>query len=206
MMQRATSTDEAAVCVVRSPRGTGLGFAFGGPRLVVTARHVIGEGGAEGPLRVEFGEGEDVARVVLAHPRVDIALLEMVGGAGASDWYRPGDAGSGPPFFVVTEQRRARRGGRRTILVRGVVSACQRTTRNRDGREEPLFIFPEPEGAVARSGAPLLAEDGSVLGVVTDAVELGGRRHIRAALVDALRRGALVASGGGPPIAAGLPR
>ncbi len=202
-MRRAPALDEAAVCIVRSSRGTGRGFALGGPRLVVTARHVVDGRDAGSFLRLEFGPVAVAGRVVLIHPHVDVALLEVVPGEGAWAWYRPGDFGSGAPAFVVTERRRGGRDvqGGVVAMAREPVSACQRTTRNRDGREEPLFIFPEPEGTAAHSGAPLLAEDGSAIGVVTDAIDLAGRRFLRAACVDALAADLRLA--GRPPSAAG---
>ena len=68
----------------------------------------------------------------------------------------------------------------RYISFVSAVDSYERTTRQRDGFEEFLFIFPAPRGEPGRSGSPLLASSGSVIGVVVDGITLGGRHMMRA--------------------------
>jgi S1-C subfamily serine protease len=72
-----------------------------------------------------------------------------------------------------------RNAGRYIAFVRAVHS-YERTTRQRDGYEESFFIFPAPRDEPGRSGSPLLASRGSVIGVVVDGITLGGRYMMRA--------------------------
>ena len=72
-----------------------------------------------------------------------------------------------------------RNAGRYISFVR-TVDSYERTMRQRDGYEEILFIFPAPRGEPGRSGSPLLASRGSVIGVVFDGITLGGRHMMRA--------------------------
>jgi S1-C subfamily serine protease len=79
------------------------------------------------------------------------------------------------------------------------VHSYERTTRQRDGYEEILFIFPAPRGEPGRSGSPLLASRGSVVGVVVDGITLGGRHTMRAtSILPVLDDLALATSPGAP--------
>ena len=75
--------------------------------------------------------------------------------------------------------------GRYTWFVSGVDS-YERSTRQRDGYEEILFIFPSPHGEPGHSGGPLLAPSGSVIGVVVDGITLGGQHVMRATSIVAV--------------------
>jgi S1-C subfamily serine protease len=169
--------DELALCTVRAARGTGTGFAFLKPGWVVTAKHVVSGQPPTQPIQLVFREGPALsARVFLEHPRVDLAVLEVEGGTRCRAPFMPGDAA--PPsggLFCVGEGSSV-----------AAVDAYERTTRQRDGFEEVLFIFRAPHGQPGRSGSPLLAPDGSVVGVVVDGITLGGEHVMRATAITAV--------------------
>src|SRR5215813_14402177 len=88
--------DDFALCVVRAPRGRGTGFAFLRPGWVVTAKHVVGKQPPAEPLQLLFREGPArPARVLFAHPQVDLAVLEVLGEAPCWTPFLPG--ASAPP-------------------------------------------------------------------------------------------------------------
>lgn len=177
-----------ALCVVRSRRGTGTGFAFFRPGWIVTAKHVVaGQPPAE-PLRLVFRQGISLpARVLFAHPRVDLAVLEVLGGSPCLTPFLPGGQATvegdllcvGLESSVVGEEA-----GSAPFVVR--VESYERSVRQRDGHEEVLYIFPAPDREQLRSGGPLVAPGGGVIGVVVDGITLGGQRMMRATSIGAL--------------------
>lgn len=183
-----------ALCVVKSRRGTGTGFAFIRPGWIVTAKHVVAGQPAAEPLRLAFRQGVSLpARVLFAHPRVDLAVLELLGDRPCRAPFLPEDRATakGDPLCVgLKPSISGEETGYAPFVVR--VESYERSVRQRDGYEEVLYIFPAPDGQRLRSGGPLLAPDGGVIGVVVDCITLGGQRVMRAtgivALLDHLER------------------
>lgn len=179
-----------AVCVVQAERGTGLGFAFLKPQWVVTARHVVRDQRPGSAVTLVFAVGgPSTGRVAALHPHVDLAVLEVTGDVHGVVPLTPP---AGRPAEVqavlcvaseaVTAADAAPSGRLRLLEV----PSFERTRRHRDGREEDLFIFPTPLDGSPRSGGPLLAADGSVIGVVVDSIDLAGRTFIRATAIEAV--------------------
>lgn len=183
--------DAFALCTVRAARGTGTGFAFLKPDWVVTARHVVsGQPPAE-PIQLLFRDGVALpARVLLEHPQVDLAVLETAGHARCRAPLMPGDAASESIGLLCFGHKPSIIDGiaGRYATVVSVVDSYERTTRQRDGYEECLYIFPAPHGEPGHSGGPLLAPTGSVVGVVIDGITLDGQHMIRATSIAPLER------------------
>jgi S1-C subfamily serine protease len=195
--------DELALCVVRSLRGSGTGFAFRRPRWIVTAKHVVaGQPPAE-PLHLVFRRGISLpARVLFAHPRVDLAVLEVLGDNPRLAPFLPDERATaeGDLLCVGLKAPVSGEAGYAPFVVR--VESYERSVRQRDGYEEVLYVFPTPDGEKLRSGGPLLAPGGGVIGVVVDGITLGGQRVTRATGIVALLdhqdgNGAAALRGGG---------
>jgi len=191
--------DASALCTVRAARGTGTGFAFLKPDWIVTARHVVsGQPPAE-PIQLLFRDGVALpARVLLEHPQVDLAVLEVAGNTRCCAPFMPGDGASvsGGLLCVGYKPSVSDRDAGRYTTFASEVDSYERTTRQRDGYEEILFIFPAPHGEPGHSGGPLLAPGGSVIGVVVDGITLGGQHVMRATSIVALH-GTLTSGGPG---------
>jgi S1-C subfamily serine protease len=175
--------DEFALCTVRSARGKGTGFALSKPNWFVTAKHVVSGQPLAQPIQLLFGEGLVLpARVLFVHPRLDVAVLEVVGDTRCRAPFMPSQRGpiSSELLYVGYQPSMSDRNAGRYIAFVRAVHSYERTTRQRDGYEECLFIFPAPRGEPGRSGSPLLASRGSVIGVVVDGIMLGGRHMMRA--------------------------
>src|SRR5262245_52632480 len=148
-MEEAIPPDELALCLVRSARGTGTGFAFLEPTWIVTAKHVVAGQPVSEPLRLLFPQGLPLpARILLAPPRVDLALLEVLGGSRRRVPLLPGDAapGEGGLRCIGYKPSRSDQGAGRYTSFVSRVDSFERSTRQRDGHEEDLYIFPSPEG------------------------------------------------------------
>ena len=175
--------DEFALCTVRAARGSGTGFALVKPNWIVTARHVVSGQPLAQPIQLLFREGLALsAGVLFEHPQVDVAVLEVVGDTPCRAPFMPGDRApiSSRLFCVGYRPSMSDRNAGRYISFVSAVDSYERTTRQRDGFEEYLFIFPAPRGEPGRSGSPLLASSGCVIGVVVDGITLGGRHVMRA--------------------------
>ncbi|MGE0455334.1 MAG: serine protease [Vicinamibacteria bacterium] len=188
------SLDELALCVVKSRRGTGTGFAFLRPGWIVTAKHVVaGQPPAE-PIRLLFRQGLSLpGRVLLSHPQVDLAVLELLADDHRLAPFLPAERAPADGDLLCVGLKPAVSDGEpehTTFVLR--VESYERSVRQRDGYEEVLYIFPAPDGEQGSSGAPLLAPGGGVLGVVVDGIRLDGQRVTRAtgivALLDHLER------------------
>jgi S1-C subfamily serine protease len=182
-MTPGISWDEFALCTVRAARGSGTGFALLKPNWIVTARHVVSGQPLAQPIQLLFREGlARSARVLFEHPQVDVAVLEVVGDTPCRAPFMPGDRApiSSRLLCVGYRPSMSDRNAGRYISFVSAVDSYERTTRQRDGYEEFLFIFPAPRGEPGRSGSPLLASSGSVIGVVVDGITLGGRHVMRA--------------------------
>jgi len=192
-------TDELALCVVKSRRGSGTGFAFQRPSWIVTAKHVVAGQPAAEPLRLLYRQGISLpARVLFAHPRVDLAVLEVLGDNPCRAPFLPGDRAATEGDLVCVGLRAPVRGeetGYAPFVVR--IESFERSVRQRDGYEEVLYIFPAPDREHLRSGGPVLAPGGGVIGVVVDGIMLGGQRVTRATGIGALLD-QLDGNGGGP--------
>ena len=173
--------DDFALCTVRAARGTGTGFAFLTPSWIVTARHVVSGQPIAQPIQLLFREGLALpARVFFAHPQVDLAVLEVVGDTPCRAPFMPCDRAPISSGLLCVGYRPStgdEDAGRYPV---SRVDSYERTTRQRDGYEELLFIFPAPHGAPGRSGDPLLAPTGSVIAVVMDGITFGGQHVMRA--------------------------
>ena len=175
--------DEFALCTVRAARGTGIGFAFLKPYWIVTARHIVSGQPPRQPIQLLFRDGLALlARVLFEHPQVDLAVLAVDGNTRCRAPFMPG--GRAPVaggLLCVGYQPSVSDGdaGRYPVSV-SEVKSYERTTRQRDGYEEILFIFPAPHGEPGRSGSPLLAPDGSAIAVVIDGITLDGQQVMRA--------------------------
>jgi S1-C subfamily serine protease len=176
------ATGPSALCVVRASRGTARGFALVRPEWIVTARHTVTGQAADRPIGVLFDDGRSLAaRVAFRHPRVDLALLELLE---PSRWHRPfwpGGCASGTEgrVFVGSRPRgSAELGNGRSWAMSEVT--FERTTRHRDGYEEQLFMFRAPAIGPGDSGGPLLDATGAVAGVVTDGIDIGDEQYVRA--------------------------
>lgn len=189
MTAQVISSDEFALCVVEAARGKGTGFAFLKPTWVVTAKHVVADQPASVPIRLLFRQGLTFpARVLFAHPQVDLAVLEVLGETRCRAPFLPGDRAPHDGNLLCVGYKpsisdKAR--GQYTSFVSGVDS-YERSTRQRDGYEEILFTFPAPEGEPGHSGGPLLAPGGAVIGVVVDGITLAGQHLMRATCIVAL--------------------
>ncbi|WP_337876192.1 DegQ family serine endoprotease [Elioraea sp.] len=150
----------------RRVRGLGSGFLIDAEGHVVTNDHVVGEASS---VTVTLDDGRDfAARVVGRDPRTDIALLKIEADGplphlalGDSDRARPGDwaVAVGNPFGL---------GG---TVTAGIISA-----RGRDIGAGPYDDFLQVDAPINRgnSGGPLIALDGSVIGVNTAIVSPTG--------------------------------
>ena len=136
----------------------GSGFIIRMDGLIVTNRHVV-EGARK--VHVRFSDGREVtAEIVGADALTDIALLKVHAGLlpalrlGSSEEVSVGDAviAIGNPF------------GLGQSVTAGIVSA-----RGRSLEEDPYINFLQTDAAINRgnSGGPLIAEDGTVVGVTS---------------------------------------
>ena len=174
-----------ALCLVRAVRGTATGFAFLDPRFVVTARHVVTDQPAGQALSLLFGATDVRARVAFLHPRVDLALLELLDPPPCRNPLRPHEGGGlHPPLwragFHAARDEAAR------VRYAAFVSAVRRfeaTTRRRDGDTEDLFMFAAPDGGPGDSGGPVMADDGTVVAVVINGIRIAGEHYIRATAI-----------------------
>ena len=180
----------SAVCVVRAAHGTGEGFAFLEPHWIVTARHVVRDQGVGDPVALMFGGGmRSSASIATLHPHVDLAVLHVTGDARGVVPLRPPaehlDVAE-PAFCLASDARGSPDEVARNPALLLEVRGFERTRRHRDGREEDLFIFPAPSAGSPRSGGPLLAADGTVVGVIVDSIDLAGCKYIRATAIEVL--------------------
>jgi len=187
-MGEAIPADEFALCVVKAARGHGTGFAFLRPTWIVTAKHVVAGQPLSEPLRLLFRQGISLpARVLFAHPQVDLAVLEVLCDSPCRAPLLPGATAPAGSLLCVGYKPSVsdKDAGRYTSFV-SRVDSYERSTRQRDGYEETLYIFPAPEGEPGHSGGPLLAPGGAVIGVVVDGITLAGQHVMRATCIAAL--------------------
>jgi S1-C subfamily serine protease len=159
------------------------------PDWIVTARHVVSGQPLPQPIQLLFREGLSLpARVLFEHPQVDLAVLEVLGKTRCRAPFMPGDRAPLPSGLLCIGYKPSvsdKDAGRYTWFV-SRVDSYERSTRQRDGHEENLFIFPAPHGEPGHSGGPLLAPDGVVVGVVIDGITLGGQHVMRATSIAAV--------------------
>jgi S1-C subfamily serine protease len=156
---------------------------------VVTARHVVADQPPEEAVRVQFADAhEAVARVSYLHPRVDLAVLELMEGGSRGAPLQPAFAHESavPLLCVGYKPSLGFSDDRRGTPFVSPVAEFEETRRQRDGHEETLFMFPAPDGEPGHSGGPLLTADGRVLAAIINGIDIGGRYFLRATAIGAL--------------------
>jgi S1-C subfamily serine protease len=178
-----------SLCVVKAAQGIGTGFAFLRAEWIVTAKHVVASQSAA-PIELRFWDDRArPARLLFAHTRVDLAVLELIGPPAGHAPLVPDDRPLPPDRLICAGYKPSvsdPASGRYATFVSDV-DRYQRSRRHRDGHEEALFIFPAPHGEAGHSGGPLLTPEGTVVGVVVDGITLGGEHLIRATSIAPVR-------------------
>jgi hypothetical protein len=153
--------DVVAVAIRHGTAATDLATGFAaGPGRVVTVAHVV-EGGGDVTVRGPGPGGrERAARVLRVDARRDLAVLAVAAGGGAAA--RTGTA-TGPVRLLV------RRGGRVRAVparVRRRITAQVSDATGGPDASRPALELAATGVAVGDSGAPVLAGDGRVVGVL----------------------------------------
>jgi S1-C subfamily serine protease len=189
----SVTIDNKSLCVVHVPEGAATGFAFLRPEWVVTAKHVVVRDDLyRDPITVMFlNAASQRARVLFAHPRLDLAVLEVQGSSPCQTPLFPSNSrftgGKGLICVGYAPSLSDKVGGRYTSFVNYVASFAL-DQRSRDSGDEELIVFEAPWAEQGHSGGPLLAEGGSVVGVVIEAVVLDGKPHLRGTSIHPLLR------------------
>ena len=145
------------------PRGAGSGIIWRKDGIIITNHHVVaGSENGRGRLNVLLSDGSTyTARVLAAHPEVDLAILK----ADAADL----------PVALVADSRSLRVGqlvfafghpwGLPWVATAGVISALAQA-RTQQGKEVPI-IRSDSLLAPGNSGGPLVNAAGGVVGINT---------------------------------------
>jgi putative serine protease PepD len=156
----------SVVLVTTSKGSLGSGVIVTDTGAVLTANHVIADGGS---VSILFADGTKAAAMVaFANPKIDIAMLspnklpEVVVPAALG-----GGVAVGSDVVAITNPL-----GLRASTTTGVVSGLNRTTRGKTGSLSGLIQF---DAAVnpGSSGGPLLNSQGIVVGVVVSIADPG---------------------------------
>jgi S1-C subfamily serine protease len=154
----------AGVVLIQTGGGLGSGFVWStdenGTSYVVTNQHVVGDNTT---VAVQFSQGETVrGSVVGVDAQVDLAVVRVEETPGyvvalptAERPARPGEpvAALGSPF------------GLERTITQGIVSGVNRTMPTQQGLPIPLSVQTDAAINPGNSGGPLVACNGSVLGV-----------------------------------------
>jgi S1-C subfamily serine protease len=156
-----------SVAVVRTARGAlGTGVIVTGSGTIVTAHHVIADGGA---VSVVFSDGtRSAARVVAADPKNDIATLAP---ATLPEPVVPatigGSAEVGAPVVAIGNPL-----GLTYSVSAGVISGLDRPANTDRGRFSGLIQF-DAAANPGSSGGPLLDAYGAVIGIMISIADPG---------------------------------
>jgi S1-C subfamily serine protease len=152
-----------------SGSGSGSGVVVSGDGIVLTALHVV-EGA--GQIQVGLADGTTTtARVVMAQPSTDIAVLAL---DGLPQLVVPAVLG-GPPAVGETVFAVGDPLGLRASLSAGVVSGDERRIGTQRGTQIDGLIQFDAAVNPGNSGGPLLNRDGQVVGIVTALANPGGQ-------------------------------
>lgn len=171
LVEVVSAVDRSLVHITAGP-WVGSGFLFGGPRWVVTNRHVVEEVGLDGAVTVRPLAEADDGRMTLGtpveavvrsfHPTLDLAVVEVLGRLPQRV----------RPLPVVEQDRLLPRGtevlvhGFPATMVptvgRGIVSAHHHDFAD----DEPLYLLDAASGS-GSSGGPVTDRGGRLIGVAT---------------------------------------
>jgi S1-C subfamily serine protease len=184
--------DQYGLCLVKTPLGVGSGFAFLRPNWIVTAKHVVvRDGTAATPIELLYAPAfKSSARLLLAHPYVDLAVLEVTGECRCRAALMPVDRSlpNGRGFLCVGHRPSLSHPslGHYVSFVSGVAEAQTSRTPLPNGDEEVVLTFAAPNGEPGHSGGPLIGDAGGVVAVVFEGITLLGEHYMRATSILAL--------------------
>jgi len=138
-------------------QGLGTGFVIDAAGLIATNHHVIGEGR---PIAIQLADGSrhPVTEITASDRGLDLAIVRIARPDKPLVPLPLGDSGSPPDGLPVVSI------GNPLGLTFSVVSGVVSGTREIDGRRMLQLAMPIEPG---NSGGPVVAPDGSVIGIVT---------------------------------------
>ena len=166
--------DKASFLIVctRGDRMLGSGFVFLSSNYIVTAKHVVEEYGLpRNNLSVIFYniEGEYPVQVVFMHPELDIAVLEMVDIICKKPLIQSAlRLADSECFFTIGYKPSESSRNDGTMEVNQILR-FEIEKRERESIIEESMVFDCTFLEGGHSGGPILADDGKVIAIVTDA-------------------------------------
>jgi Trypsin-like peptidase domain len=183
LMALKFSIDQFAISVVldgRSKTGLGTAFSFIQPHWVATAKHVVFEHGLpRDQLLVLQKQPPIPARILFAHPQVDLAVLELdhdlcmrplfpahhslAGSSGlVCAGFAPSKSATGEPCVFVNE-----------------ITSFQIEVRKRVELNEELVVFDASFTEGGHSGGPIFGAGGGVVGAIIENFRANGQMKAR---------------------------